>query len=87
MKNKLSFILFLSILSISSLVAQRVAVVDVNAVLDNLTDYQAAQNEVDQVTAKWRQEIAQEYDKIKSCLLYTSPSPRDATLSRMPSSA
>ena len=24
---------------------------------------------------------------IKSCLLYTSPSPRDATLSRMPSSA
>ena len=28
------------------------------------------------------------YDKvIKNCLLYTSPSPRDATLSRMPSSA
>ena len=26
-------------------------------------------------------------DKIKACLLYTSPSPRDATLSRMPSSA
>ena len=26
-------------------------------------------------------------DKIKVCLLYTSPSPRDATLSRMPSSA
>ena len=25
--------------------------------------------------------------QIKSCLLYTSPSPRDATLSRMPSSA
>ena len=25
--------------------------------------------------------------KINSCLLYTSPSPRDATLSRMPSSA
>ena len=25
--------------------------------------------------------------KIKACLLYTSPSPRDATLSRMPSSA
>mgnify|MGYP003306192354 CR=1 FL=1 len=31
-----------------------------------------------------------EYDKIVlglGCLLYTSPSPRDATLSRMPSSA
>ena len=25
--------------------------------------------------------------KVKHCLLYTSPSPRDATLSRMPSSA
>ena len=25
--------------------------------------------------------------KLMSCLLYTSPSPRDATLSRMPSSA
>ena len=25
--------------------------------------------------------------EISSCLLYTSPSPRDATLSRMPSSA
>ena len=26
-------------------------------------------------------------EKYKICLLYTSPSPRDATLSRMPSSA
>ena len=28
-----------------------------------------------------------EYDKHYSCLLYTSPSPRDGLLSRMPSSA
>ena len=28
-----------------------------------------------------------EFDLIISCLLYTSPRPRDATLSRMPSSA
>ena len=28
-----------------------------------------------------------ETDLFKNCLLYTSPSPRDATLSRMPSSA
>ena len=27
------------------------------------------------------------YQEIFTCLLYTSPSPRDATLSRMPSSA
>ena len=37
--------------------------------------------------------IGEENDKVapidvkKFCLLYTSPSPRDATLSRMPSSA
>ena len=31
--------------------------------------------------------IAKEIEYIDSCLLYTSPSPRDATLSRMPSSA
>ena len=30
---------------------------------------------------------AQVTDRLKDCLLYTSPSPRDATLSRMPSSA
>ena len=28
-----------------------------------------------------------EYTGLSTCLLYTSPSPRDATLSRMPSSA
>ena len=28
-----------------------------------------------------------DYDIYVTCLLYTSPSPRDATLSRMPSSA
>ena len=29
----------------------------------------------------------EQLDEIKSCLLYTSPSPRDRTRSRMPSSA
>ena len=28
-----------------------------------------------------------EYQQVKSCLLYTSPSPRDLSTSRMPSSA
>ena len=31
--------------------------------------------------------IIQQLDTAQGCLLYTSPSPRDATLSRMPSSA
>ena len=34
-----------------------------------------------------KSEILRNSDDIKGCLLYTSPSPRDATLSRMPSSA
>ena len=34
------------------------------------------------------QEVIEDYDeKVKYCLLYTSPSPRDRTRSRMPSSA
>ena len=37
--------------------------------------------------AKKKMGKAVDRNKIKSCLLYTSPSPRDATLSRMPSSA
>ena len=32
-------------------------------------------------------EGARNFSQCDSCLLYTSPSPRDATLSRMPSSA
>ena len=31
--------------------------------------------------------IKRKEEPVKDCLLYTSPSPRDATLSRMPSSA
>ena len=33
------------------------------------------------------EDIAKQLTTYRSCLLYTSPSPRDATLSRMPSSA
>ena len=36
---------------------------------------------------KNNQQLIQDYCKAYACLLYTSPSPRDATLSRMPSSA
>ena len=35
----------------------------------------------------WKEEAVHSQDKDKSCLLYTSPSPRDRTRSRMPSSA
>ncbi len=49
-----------------SLQAQRVAIVDVQTVLEDMTGYVNAQQEIDKVAAEWQQEIAQEYDKIKS---------------------
>jgi len=45
--------------------AQRIAFVDVTAVLESLPDYTKAQTQLDQVATQWRQDIAQEQDKIK----------------------
>jgi outer membrane protein len=53
-------------ISLSSVQAQKIALVDINEVLESLPDYKAAQTEVDRIASEWRQEIAQEYDKIKS---------------------
>ena len=39
------------------------------------------------VTQQWKDTHINAYITLSGCLLYTSPSPRDATLSRMPSSA
>ena len=64
MKKLLTVIAFA--ISFSSLSAQRIAIVDVNAVLNGMSDYTTAQTEVDKVAAEWQQEIAKEYDKIKA---------------------
>ena len=53
-------------LGLSNLSAQRIAVVDINVVLESLGEYQSAQKELDRIAADWRQEIASEYDAIKS---------------------
>ncbi|MBC7777416.1 MAG: OmpH family outer membrane protein [Phycisphaerae bacterium] len=45
--------------------AQRIAYVDVTAVLESLPEYQKAQEQLDKVATAWRQEIAQEQDKVK----------------------
>lgn len=45
--------------------AQRIAYVDVTAVLESLPDYQKAQEQLDKVATAWRQEIAVEQDKVK----------------------
>ena len=42
---------------------------------------------LDKVSAAYGMEISAEKTKLMTCLLYTSPSPRDCIVSRMPSSA
>jgi len=46
--------------------AQRIASVDVSRILESVGEYKAAEEELDKMASRWRQEIAQEYDKIKS---------------------
>lgn len=61
-------ILFAGLLSfyIFSASSQKIAVVDINAVLSSMNEYSTAQKELDAVAAEWRQEIAKEQDKVKS---------------------
>ena len=46
--------------------AQSIAVIDINDVLNSMDDYRQAEAALDAEASKWRQEIAEEYDKIKS---------------------
>ncbi len=48
-----------------SLNAQKIAIIDVNQVLNALPEYKQAQDELDKVAMKWRGEIAQQQDVIK----------------------
>jgi outer membrane protein len=45
--------------------AQRIAYVDVTAILESLPEYNKAQEQLDKVATQWRQEIAVEQDKVK----------------------
>jgi len=65
--NKITFLfLLLTLGTITTLSAQRVAIVDITRVLDEMPDYRNAQTELDNIAAQWRQEIALEYDQIKA---------------------
>jgi outer membrane protein len=63
--RKIASTLLLSFAITSFASAQRIAVVDVTAVLESLPEYQKAQEQLDKIATAWRQEIAQEQDKIK----------------------
>ena len=66
---------------------------DVSEVKKKIKDKVVSENSIDdlkdsfQLTIENSKEILKNLIAAVDCLLYTSPSPRDATLSRMPSSA
>lgn len=62
----LTFALLLMGLMGTTLQAQRVAIVDVNSLLNEMPEYKTAQGELDKISSKWRQEISIEMDKVKS---------------------
>lgn len=64
--TKLFTSLVISLFIIGSTVAQKIAVIDINAVLTELPEYTEAQAQLDKIAAEWNQDIANEYDKIKS---------------------
>lgn len=45
---------------------QRIAVVDINSLLEGMPEYKTAQSNIDEISSEWRQDIAADYDKIKS---------------------
>ena len=64
--KKLLLTLSTAILIATASFAQRIAIVDVNSLLEGMTEYTSAQSDIDQISAQWRQDIAKDYDQIKS---------------------
>lgn len=65
MKTKLfATLAFVALMSFTA-EAQRIAYVDVSQIMESIDEYKKAQDELDRIAATWRQEIDQEYDKIK----------------------
>ena len=56
---------FIALFFTTFALAQRIAYVDVNAVLESIPEYQKAQEQLDKIATQWRQEIAQQQDVIK----------------------
>ena len=58
---------------------------DIQRIDSRLLDYEAEEFEI--IAGDQKRLVVDAYARYKICLLYTSPSPRDGLLSRMPSSA
>jgi|SRR5678815_5215387 outer membrane protein len=65
-KIVLVFLSLAALTSLNTLKAQRIAIVDITRVLEQLPDYKEAQKQLDGIAAQWRQEISIEYDQIKA---------------------
>jgi len=63
--KKIIFVFALVGFTSVSMMAQKVASVDVSGILSSMGDYTQAQADLDKTAARWRQEIAKEYDLIK----------------------
>jgi outer membrane protein len=63
--NKSLFIALIVAISSFTASAQKIAYVDVNKILNSMNEYKSAQKKIDDLAAKWRREIAEEYDQIK----------------------
>ncbi len=66
MKSSTWFSIFFCLALTTVLHAQKIAIVDIAHVLDNMTEYQNAQTELNKIAEAWQQEIAVEQDKVKS---------------------
>lgn len=67
MIQKISFLVLMLLMGLlTTASAQRIAIVDITKVLEEMPDYRTAQGELDNIAAQWRQEISIEYDQIKA---------------------
>ncbi len=60
-------VIFIALLAFGWTLAssQKIAIVDITQVLENMPEYKKAQEQLDKITATWKQEIADARDKIK----------------------
>jgi outer membrane protein len=65
MLKKIVLSMLMSAAMIAGASAQKIAVIDMAKIMDSVEDYKKANEDLDKIAAKWRQEIAVEYDKIK----------------------
>ena len=64
--RKLGILIALSFIMSFGLQAQKIAVVEISALLESSEDYKNAQRQLDKISADWRQEISIQLDEIKS---------------------